>query len=357
MSFAACLVLCFQSGGSGDVLEAVNNRLQQLDGIVLEIRERRYRTPRAVLPLDRSHWVPSLQGALADGHQRRLTIVRPNALLELLTDVPERGYEPVSYSLVDGEVVSHSVRPTQSGRELYGVIDGLPLDIFIHTPILQIFDIHLISSSIPHLNVAGLLGEQGASLQRQVGGIRTYAVSVPMSDLGATFNYEFDLNERGTPIRLKSLYEFRSPSGPQTTLFEREQFTIRTMEVNGAELPAETVIVSDSPGNVSIDYRTILLVEVTSVSVRPELTVADVRIEPRVRNSIISTVRYGGILESQEYDESGRLVASDSSSPEGKRFAGRESLRWRMAIPWAAGTVGLTVAGLLTFASRRRLSR
>ena len=322
----------------------VAQRLACLDKLVVEYAYREYRVPSDVPPLTRDAW--EFESTLPDGFQHRITIVRPAALDEFLTDMG--GWVPVHYSVYGSGVVSRHVRPTSSGRVFYEVSNYVNHGGFNWTPALDVFDIHIMDSTIPSFNLQRIFEETDVSLVRWVGDVSTYTATQEMA-LGMTQHCEFDLSTRGTPLRIKTILEWSRPDGTPVAV-SHEQFTLATEEVNGAELATEVAIVTAPPAQAGLDCVGIALIEVTSVELHPELTADDVRIEPVHQNSVINTWDYfsENKLTSQAYDENGQLIVHNPGSVSRPHYA------WRGAVPWVAVAVGLGTALGLVYLGRQR---
>jgi hypothetical protein len=331
----------------------VSDRISRLDNLVIEVVRQIYDVQAGESPLDQSAW-GELPGGTGDApYPYRLTIHRPNVLCEFLMDRPEWGYVPVRASVFDGQYVHQQVRPDRLGRTTYSVVPGqVQAGIFIACPLLQIFDIHIHDSPIAYLNLARLFSETEVRLVRSVSGVSTYVASLPGN--GLVFHYEFDLDQWGTPLRFKTIYEY--PDAQPSIL---EQFTLEVMEVNGAWLPTDTVTtgwlsidtLASIPEPIAPGY-TVQHFQVTSVQFRPDLVPEAVRIEPDRRNASVATYYRDGTAEQVVYDAAGQTIGrveffsgAQAVDPLA-RYLPHDALRWRLAVPVVA--VGLGLAAMLT---------
>lgn len=290
--------------------DVVAARRRALDHLVVNVAERRYTAPLAAAPLDRAAWqaLPSQQGELADGLQFELTIAHPGAMLRFLTDAPARGYVPVTYSFVDGRSVSRHERALRpDGRLLYRVLDGdLTPDALVSSPILQVFDVHLVATPRPQTTVLDLFDDHGATLCGGSNGVSTYCATIDSPEGRST--WRIDLADNGTPRYVRAEYSHPQAQG-QNFVIVKEQYTLATMRVNGAELPGEAVVTAHSRGPGADATRSIWHFKVQKVEMRAGLGRADVTIEPPRRNAIITKIGRHGRVETREYDAQGKRVA------------------------------------------------
>jgi len=336
-------LLATSAGLSASEMAAlVRERLERLDRLVVEVTWETYGMKGPAPLLDQSRWTHRPMRDLPF----RLTIVRPNALIEYLLDDPNFGAEPVTGSVFDGSYVEVSSRPNPSGRMVYMVHPcRVEAGVASMGPLLQVFDLHLYEAAIPQLNILRLLEEREAVCIRAAGGVYTYAASVrPEAEPAYTDYYEFDVNQRGTPLRVKSVLQ---PDDPERPAFTREQFVLVTREVNGAEFPMETVV-RHTNQNVP-NWHVFYVYRVTGVEVRDDLTPEDVRIGVERRNGVVIEYRALSGREPDrvtEYDESGQVIRCEEFygiGPAPEELLGNSPAR-RRAIVVAAGGVGLLMA-------------
>lgn len=334
-----------------DMADVVAARLQALDGLVVDLTLEVYGAHSDTPVLDPAAW-----DTLWDTLPFRVTILRPNVRVEALKDEPERGYEPVVACIFDGTYTSRHVRPSRrSGRVFYQTLPDVQSGIVRCHPLLQVFDLGIFDAAPPgHLNIVTVLQHPSAILVRSVGGVSTYAASVPMGRFESTIHFEMDINERGTPLRIKTTLDNDHPDLVNSYY---EQFALRTTEVNGAELPVETAVTHWGPKFPH--YWTVNLYRVEAVEVRADLSPDDLRIEIVRRDSCVNEHFPDASVHQTEYDEDGRLVwedrwfsAADSDTGDAEAIKAKHAIRWRMTIPPVAGLIGLSMAGLLTYRSR-----
>jgi len=350
MSSATAMLTAFSGAPAAlgaDMAEVAAQRLARLDHIRIEYVREYYKAPLRSSPLDSAQW-ETLEGD-PDRHVGRLTIVRPNALHEFLTDRPELGWEPFSESVSDSGFVRRYERPGPEGQTYYEVTDSTwEAGCFAWIPVLQVFDVQIQSCDIPGLNIPRLLREYDARAVRSVGTITTYAVSgVPMLE-GLTQDLDFDLNERGTCLRLRAMLEC-PPSAVPTI---REQYVLSVAEVNGAELPTEAIVAVYDPRLA--DYWGITRILATSWSLPTDLCAESIRIEPQRRNAVITELRRrGGGYRVTTYGEDGDVVRRYESPSHRAGRADAARLGWRRTIPPIAGATGIAVVAGLCYAGRR----
>lgn len=359
----AGLILAVPGIAPEQMAQIVAERLQALDHLRIEYVHCVRIAPLHGSPLDRTRWEgiwdTDTGTDLADTFEHRITIVRPNALDEWFTDLPDEGYEPVDASVFDGRYVSRHVYPDRDGRDHYSIVGwNVEAGVFRWCPVLQVFDLHVVDSVIPQLNLLRLFEEYDVRLIRSAGGVHTYTVSVPMLEYDYTQHFEFDLNGRGTPLRFRTTTEYHAEdlSGANTAN-TREQFVLATAEVNGAELPTEVVVAGYNLHVV--DYYGVHHIVVTSYEVADDLTAESVRIEPELRNSVVTTYRPDHTVLYTTYDVDGQIVEeAETYGPEpwdeDAQVVPRSSLSWRMAIPVVAVLTGVAVVLVLRFTSWRR---
>jgi hypothetical protein len=349
MTLSILVPLILVAGIAPEQMRAiVADRLGRLDKLVIEMTWQNFVNPVSHSPLDRDSWVPYVWDLK---HPHRVKIVRPDLLDEGLTDDPEKGYVPVISSVFDGTFVRKHVRPDRDGRTVYSINrQGVGVAEFWEHPTLQIFDIDIHGGCIPQLNLVRLFDEFAPALVGGVGDMSTYVATIPCD--GWTLHLELDLNSRGTPVHGRTSYEFITAEAEPGTV---EFFTLATTEVNGAELPLETVVASFNP-NVNRQKRCVFHNVVTSVSVDPTLTASDIRIVPELRNANVTRVGADGLNTQRIYDADGSIVrtttfAGVQSVVDGS-FVSGQSLRWRWLIPATAAATAVATLLVLRFVVR-----
>jgi len=348
-------VLCVLAGFGGEVpsveelRELVSDRSARLHRLVVELEHTVYTVPMGSSPFDRARW------KRIEAFPYRILLVRPNLLAEYLKDDPEHGYVPVVASVHDGTYTSRHVRPNRFGQTTFvHAAHEVQAGVFTATPLLQVMDIHFQDCTISQLNVLRLFEERDVEVVRAAAGIVTCVAAVPMP--GYVAHYEFDLNERGSPVRLRTVLEYDDKQLLPATW---EQSTIATEEVNGAEFPTETVVTIHNP-NVTNEYIGLHHLLTKSVRVDEGLTAESTRIELVPRNSTISEFRGDGSNVIRYYDSNGNvtrtqeLLAGPAPIDPSVRYVPRDSLRWRMAIPPICLALGLGVGLAFAYVSRHR---
>jgi len=334
-----------------------SERLSRLDHLVVELTVKCFGIHSDAPSFDPADW--DQPGGFSSVHPYRLTIVRPNVLAEYLRDEPEAGFVPNVTSVFDGMTTGYNIRPYK-GKRFYGVV---PLPVantpVTWDPVLQVFDIDMIDSSIPQLNVVRLLEEHSAVCVRSAGGIYTYSVSIRPDDYHEE-RFDFDLNGRGTPLRVRSVFDYDQAEAAYDIY---EQFVLATTEVNGAEFPLETVAFHYSNPRMP-NYYNVFVYSVTDVRSEPDLTPESVRIDIDRRNAVVTEALPDGREVQTWYDENGTVEKTEEwygvtwTMEEMERIQALPTLSgaalpWRMFIPPVAGAVGVATALGLWFVSRR----
>jgi hypothetical protein len=315
-----------------DMATVVADRLARLDRIVAEVEVQIHTCPRSASPLDETAWSAPLEPG--DGRRRVVRIVRPAMLEE--SYVTSRS-EPIVTSFTPGRTVRRAGASPRSGRVVYS-IDENPISSANYTnsvPLLQLLDLHVHESHVPGLNVLSLLRNYPAELIASDGQTSTYAVTVQGQDAPAgawVEHYDFDVNARGTPTRLRTRIETSAGF-----LYEREFFVCATQELNGAEFVTEAVSFGT---NSAVQNYEVNRFVVCSVETDATLSPDDVLFEPERRNAVVWTRTWPAedddpMGQYQEYDESGTLVAS--SAVQNRRLAVRQGLLPIAAVSGLAG--------------------
>lgn len=350
---AASLVLLLQVVVVSDLAQAVHARLAALDQLSIEYTHSVFRMPADRSPLDREAW-----GDPFDSFPNRIHIVRPDVLAEFLKDDPNLGYEPVVASTGQLGYVSRHPRPAPDGKLVFHVVPREIQGGFLRwSPILQVLDVHMQDSTVPLLSIARMFDEGRVTIVRTVGSVISCAATVPMTDFGYTVNYDFDLNDFGTPLRVRSTLQYDDPELLPVTW---EQFVLETQLVNGAEFPTEAIVTVHNP-NVDPKYRGVHHYTVTSVLTDPALTQDALRVHVVRANSIVHEFGPNGSGVHRVYDENGALLREleTLSGPEPltadeRKRVSRDSLNWRKGIPIAAAFAGVLAVVGVRFLTRRR---
>jgi hypothetical protein len=335
-----------------DMAQVVAERLTALDKLVVDLTVDIYGTHTDTPVLDRAAWEKLI--VTLPFH---LTILRPNVRAEALKDDPEVGYEPSVGCVYDGTYTQRSVRPSRTtGHVVYHMLPDVQSGVLRNDPILQVFDLGIFDAAPPgRLNIVDVLRHPSATLVRSVGGISTYSASLPMDGYEYTIHFELDINQRGTPLRMKTVLDYDNPDFPPSYY---EQFVLRTAEVNGAEFPMETAVTHW--GAKVPHYWTVHLFRVNAVEVRDDLSVDDVRIEIDRRNAAVNEYFPDARVRYTAFDQAGQLIEEDeyfkAAGPDTGDIAAilsAHAIPWRMGVPPAAALIGLTTAVTLTYVARR----
>lgn len=290
---------------SSDMAELVSERLNRLDRVVLGMDATTWLLPSECDSEDQACWY-YFDGATPIVHKHRLTVVRPGILDEWLTDLPERGFVPVEVSLSDGRVVAKHVRPSDRGWTNYEIVEGTGhASLFSWSPILQVIDIQIMDSQIPQWNMRRIFQECDVTFVRSNDGINEYRASRDMGSFRQ--DYEFSLDDRGTPLRFKTIQTYDDSSLHPATW---EQRVVNTVDLDGVALPCETLVTIDNP-NLNLPYKTLHHFVVTSIEQNTELSCENVRIEPSLRNSSIATYYADGTKVRHIRDANGNVVQTD----------------------------------------------
>jgi hypothetical protein len=220
-----------------EMRDIVANGFAALDRLVVEFEHTTYTAAGDADVRVPANWIP-VPGRVPFRH--RVTVVRPNLLDEFLTDLPDSGYELCRRSVFNGTYTRAST--ARDGAPFYDVSqDDVQVQFYRGYPVLQFFDVHLHDSSVSQLNLLRLFDEYDVSLVGDDAEVSSYRTTVFIPVFGHWEDYEFDLNARGTPLRVKST--LRSGTSVRCTI---EQFALDTQDLNGAELITDCVFAKRS---------------------------------------------------------------------------------------------------------------
>ncbi len=340
------LALTFFIGLTGlapaDMAELIAERLCALDKLVLEVTLETYGVSGDTPMLDSSVW-----GAPTESYPYVLTILRPHLRAELLKDDAAAGYEPTITSVSqDVQIAQHVRANLQDGRTRY-TVSWNTFNSGVLNALLQVFELRL-TGTAADFDLVALLRHPSARLVRCVGECSTYTAHLP-PEPGAPWNryFEIDVNQRGTPLRLRTVLDFEDP---KVACLTHEQFTLQTTELNGAELPVETVITSR--WSMTPHYWAVQRIKVQRAEIQERLTLTDVRIDARKQNAHVVEYFPDGSSVSTTYDETGQIVSQSRHDP---AYTLATRTRWHRAVPPLALTVGLVTAALLIRLSKTTL--
>lgn len=311
----------------------IHERLTHLDRIAMDVTHTIYGTPDDQSPFDRSAWVD-----YGLTYEYKLTFVRPDFLANFLHDDPEAGFEPADDAASDAGMTTRSVRPDPLGRATYFIYEeSLGHSPFNWNPMFQVFDLHIFQSPIPRLTLERLITEHDAGLTESNGGVHRFHAIVDSTMV--VFEFVIDVNERGTPIHALTLEHFKLAERPLPVTIE--QFNLAFAEVNGEQLPTESVVIGIYPHIVTQpNIHHIVVTNIQSEGVEP----ADARIEPLRRNSVITRYRADGVRERSIYDDEGNETVIEMAAA-GVPSTGA-SRGW-MAMVVAATGAGAVIALLM----------
>ncbi|TWT41113.1 hypothetical protein RAS1_38050 [Phycisphaerae bacterium RAS1] len=340
--------------------EVIRGRLARLDRVVVDIECRGYKSPVGADPRDVSLWRDYAPG---DVQPFRVTVIRPNALLEKLRDEPEEGYVPVAYNLWNGAVVSRHLRPDKNGRAAYSVVNDAYRATGLSTwPVLQMLDVQIHDSLVSQLNALRLFEEQPVELQCAVGddGVGRYSVTMRSPYHLAWHDYEMDIAPDGAIVRM---HHRTRPDVPGLQAMTQEMIVLHFVDVNGERMPSEvihTVVNPNVLAELNLTEYQIWHLQAVGIRSAPELRETDIRIEPEYRNSNVTEYRSDGSSLKRFYDNEGRIVyeadfyaGRNAGAPNRASAAGSTMPTWRAYLPLSAVLAGLAIGFLQRFVVRR----
>lgn len=324
------------------VVELLQSRCAEFDRFVAHVRHTLCTvtdfTPENDSWLDQSRWVPFPR---EPRHEYRITVVRPAALVELLTDDPARGWSPLAASIGEWGFISRHVYPDRDGRVHYEVIDSSAQSgIFRWSPILQVFDLHLQDAQPALLNCASLCEQAQSVISKSVAG--GYQVVATTSFRDEETNYRLELSAHGSLNRvLTTIPISESMSGCW------DQRILRVETRDGIVVPAEVVILVYNPGIQPRMKAALHRFEITKFEFRSDLIPDSVVIRPVLSNSRVVNWHRDGSAENIAYDERGNIIQNVTTLGEPTPQAGDHNREIRRAIPVVAALGGATAAAAL----------
>ncbi|TWT41956.1 hypothetical protein RAS1_30820 [Phycisphaerae bacterium RAS1] len=334
--------------------EVIRARLARLDRLVVDIECRGIKSPLGADPRDFGLWREFIPGLV---YPFRVTVVRPNALMEKLLDDEENGAVPVAYSIWNETVVSRHLRPDRNGRTVYSVVDMAHLATGISTwPVLQALDVQIHDALISQLNTLRLFSEYPVELRCAISddGAGRYAVTVFTANGAVRHDYELDLAPDGAALR--TLHTTRWDAGNIQPI-SQEMIALAFAEVNGERLPSEvihTVVNPNVQTELNLSEYQIWHLQAVGIRSDPELTEADIRILPEYRNSNVAEYHSDGTAHKRFYDDQGQVVYdvdfySGRGVPDAHASATRTTPAWRALIPLVAAVAGVGIGFLQRF--------
>ncbi len=271
-------------------------RLSRLDHLIMWVDSTMYVCDGDISPLVSAAWRHPNQ------YPFQLTIVRPDYRFEFLRNEPELGYIPVTSAVVDRIYTSRRACSTKAAWRIYEVVPEAGVGgTLLFCPLAQVFDLHLQDSTIPQLNLLEVFRRFAVTLVERHTDSATYRADVPMN--GFTSRYEFQLNARGTPLRVRTELLYDDP-GLRSAVWE--QHTLATTEVNGAELIIEAIVTIQNP-NVGTHYGVHHFI-VTEYAQDSSLTKDSIRLPVERRNAAVSDYLPDGSRVKRYYDAGGNLI-------------------------------------------------
>jgi|GEM_PF-4468679 len=337
--FALAFFIGLTGLAPAEMADIVAERLRALDKLVLEVTLETFGINGDTPILD-----PDVWGTPIESYPFVLTILRPYVRVESLKDDAARGYQPLITYVAPDICVAQPVHPNQQdGRTMYVLSWNTKRSGVEH--LLEVCELRLMGGADATFDLVALLRHPATRLVSCVGERCTYAAYLP-AEAGAPWDryFELELNERGTLLRLKTVLDFNDPKTPCLT---QERFTWKTAELNGAELPIDTVITSQ--WDLTPHYWAAMRVQVRRAECKEELSLADVQLDVHRQNAHVVEYFADGTSLSTTYDEDGQIISQDRYDPS-NTLATRG--RWRQAIPPLAVTVGLVAVALLLRFSR-----
>lgn len=285
--------------------EIVSQRIGRLDQMKATVSVMSYTAPLTGDPLDQSTWEGGSRPG--DGGVHRITLVRPNVLDEAFT-ADERPSQ--TCVVLPDHVIKHPASLGRHGESIWYVLENPILrSSYSTSPVLDVFELQFHQTFVVGLNTLRLLQNDSTQVVRHDDQTTTYSSQAINTEWGGwAEDYDFDVNARGTPMRIHVITTALNGSG---FTFEREMVVTSTTEVNGVEFPNNVVFKTT---NSFVPHWAIDAIEISNISIDPQLTAESIRLEPATVNSIVYYKRPDLTEDTFIYGSDGNLASSSSTN-------------------------------------------
>lgn len=325
-------------------------RSKALDRLVLNLEVRAGNAPSSE-PFATSEWV------MGPVMHHRITLAGSTFVDDVSWSMDGKAVS--SYTIRDGKIVrkSNVAEPDGSARfsitahprwSDYQTAAGLAL--------LQTFDLHLADSPEPWLSLNKLLESGRARLVASDVDRATYSACVGSNAVRQ--RYEFTINARGTPMLIKTQYEYLNDGKPAGSA-EYEQHVLETTPVAGFELPTRTVFVSRNPAVANVPGMAgragVVEVRVTGWEFKPSLDPETVGERVQRRSSTVIETDANGARTTTKYGRSGEVLAINLRDPKDDELARATGPIWlrTLLLPGLA-VASVAAAGAFVVSRRSR---
>lgn len=288
--------------------DIMHTRLSALDRLSMRVTDTVYLIPLNAPPLDRRQWY-YFDGQEPTPYELSVSVVRPDIRFHwkkatgrgILASVANGTYTELHENLVNFK------NPAMTGARAYRTAPGDAQGGCLRfIPLLQLLDIGLHDSDSPDISLVSLFDSQAMTFVRKAGNLSTFAASLQTNS--GQYHYECDLDDLGTPMRIKSVICFPTPGAE---CFTYEQFVLQTQELNGYRVPVEVVVSLRNP-NVGTTFGNVHHFVVSDLRICNDLTPESIRIDIDRRNAWVETSNADGSRDVVVYDASGAVVRQES---------------------------------------------
>lgn len=167
MSASICIVSLCLISAEGELAARLQHRDEVLNRTTVEYLHSVYISPRTASPFDLTAWRET------PGTRRfRITVSRPNVLLQSLDDLPQQGYAAVDYSICGDRYLARWTRPDREGRTVYMYSpDSTREGVFLWSAALEVFELRLAAFPDDHASLRTPLEEGRLEILGTDGGL------------------------------------------------------------------------------------------------------------------------------------------------------------------------------------------
>lgn len=307
--FAFIALLAQANGVPAETMsDRIAAREQALDQIRVTVVSRSHAVDPSLSPLDSQNWF----GGMDLAFDQRFVISRPDFRVESLTDCPEAGYGPETAAIADGSCTTQRSGIWRDGsfltvyKQRLGQAEGWTN---YQSPVRDTLDLGLTEGPLSYHGVASLFEAGVMQLVSATADTSTYAGEV--SEGPEVWEFEFTFMNDGTPLHLSSRWRIES-----IVPVERDIYVLETTSLNGARLPSHVVSTLWNPNvDAGLAHRDVWDIRVTAAEHDSSICAAQIRIDPVLRDCIVTTVQPDGTSSSTRYDAQGHVVPLFASLP------------------------------------------
>ncbi|MBL8878727.1 MAG: hypothetical protein JNG88_06360 [Phycisphaerales bacterium] len=261
----------------------------------------------------------------------RVTISRPNVLVQLLDELPDRGYTAVDYHLCNDRYQARWVQPDREGRQVLEISEySSQQGLFLWSAVLEVFELRIPCHPQRFQSLLTLL-EAGQLEVLGTDGERIACRSVDQLEDGSTCEQYWEVDQTGFARHASAAIY---PADPSQAPITSNWLVLATQDFSGVEVPQDVAVIVDNPNVAAAPGRTVQRITLTSIELADGPQIARICEAPVLCNANVTEYQPDGTRVRRIYDADGLVIQTDQI---GAFVAGPQTLQQRkLAWAWSA---------------------